>query len=199
MRLAGVSQRTLDFGCGDGWFARQVLNAGLAEDLVPLDVKRRDKVFVEPQIYPAGAALPFPDRHFDMVYSVDVLHHCPHPVSQLEELSRVAGKYILIKDHTCQGAAGKWMLAVLDELGNRKYGIPSLYQYQEGWAWSETLGRLGWVETKKVHPALCHVGVLGGLTNSLQYVALYERASVLEEAGAELGEAKDSRQPFVKP
>ncbi len=83
----------------------------------------------------------------------------------------------MIKDHTFRSATGRWTLAVLDELGNRKFGIPSPYHYQHGWAWTEHLEKRGWTLQTLLHPASCHTGLLGILTNPLQYVARYERLS----------------------
>ncbi len=167
--------KVLDFGSGDGWFARQFLDSGLTKNLTPIDVKRRENVLVEPQIYPGGT-LPFADRSFELVYSVDVLHHCTDPLAQLDELARCTSRYLLLKDHTYDSLVGRYTLAILDELGNRRFGIPSLYLYQKGTAWHTHLLACGFKAVKFVHPLRCHVGLLGALTNSLQYAALYERA-----------------------
>lgn len=174
----GKLDSVLDFGCGDGWFSRQMLEAEVVGDLVSLDVKRRETVYVEPVIYKANEPIPYPDSSFDLVYTVDVLHHCDDPLAQLTELARVSKRYLLIKDHTYRTQVGRMTLAVLDELGNRKFGIPSPYNYQQLWSWKAHLERLGWFERALIHPARCHVGIMGALTNSLQYVGLYERRSV---------------------
>ena len=179
--LAPILQRckplhkVLDFGSGDGWFASRLLAENLTRKLVALDIKRRESVYLEPCIYVPDDGLPFKDGSFDLAYSVDVLHHCDNPFSQLDELTRVSRRYLLIKDHNYSSATGRLALAVLDELGNRKFGIPSPYNYQHGLRWTDHLDRRGWVQKILVHPAPCHVGPLGLLTNSLQYVALYER------------------------
>ena len=175
LEAQGPLDKVLDFGCGDGWFASQVLAHMQVRELVPLDVKRREHVFVEPLICTPDAPLPFPDETFDLAYSVDVLHHCADPFRQLDELTRVSRRYLLLKDHNYSSATGRLALAVLDELGNRKFGIPSPYNYQHAWSWTDYLARRGWVQKIFIHPAPCHVGPLGLLTNSLQYVALYER------------------------
>lgn len=175
LRSAGPLGKVLDFGCGDGWFASRVRENGLATDLVPLDVKRREQVFVEPQIYDGGK-LPFADRHFDLAYTVDVLHHCDDPLMQLDELDRVTARYLLVKDHTFTTAWGRFALSVLDELGNRRFGIPSPYNYQRGWSWRSHLEARGWQQRSLLHPAPCHLGMLGAMTNGLQYVSLFERA-----------------------
>lgn len=170
----GPYRNVLDFGSGDGWFASKFKGSGLVEKLVPLDVKRRASVFVEPHLY-AGDALPFEDKVFDLVYSVDVLHHCPDPMKQLAELERCSSRYLMLKDHNYQTRLDRYTLAVLDELGNRRFGIPSPYRYQRNWAWHSHLLSNGWTAISFIHPAISHTGLLGALTNALQYVALYER------------------------
>ena len=167
-------ETVLDFGSGDGWFANQFLASGLAKQLTPIDIKRREKVLVEPQLYPGGA-LPFADRSFELVYAIDVLHHCPEPMAQLLELARCSSRYLFLKDHTYRSESGRYTLAVMDELGNRKFGIPSLYKYQKGDAWHVLLVSSGFRAIQYVQPFKCHVGLLGAVTNRLQYVALYER------------------------
>ncbi|MCE1239287.1 MAG: class I SAM-dependent methyltransferase [Azonexaceae bacterium] len=170
--------KILDFGCGDGWFASRLQGCFSRAFLVPLDVKRRERLVIEPVIFSAGEKLPFNDGDFDLVYAVDVLHHCHSPEFYLDELSRVSRRYILIKDHTWQRRWEFWALAILDELGNRRFGIPSPQHYQYSNDWSEFLGARGWRLSQMIHPCRCHVGILGALTNRLQYIALYERVEL---------------------
>jgi SAM-dependent methyltransferase len=170
----GPFHRVLDYGSGDGWFASQFNGSGLVQKLIPLDIKRRQKVFVEPQLF-SGNLLPFDDAEFDLVYSIDVLHHCPDPMAQLRELERCSSRFLLIKDHNFDTWVGRHALAVLDELGNRRFGIPSPHCYQRKWEWHAHLVASGWQSISFLHPAPCHSGALGAMTNSLQYVALYER------------------------
>jgi hypothetical protein len=176
----GPIESALDFGSGDGWFAHQMRSSNLASAVHPLDVKRRAHVFAEPQIYD-GNRLPFHDGAFDLVYSVDVLHHCTNPLQQLDDLMRCTRRFLLLKDHTYETFLGRYALAVMDELGNRRFGIPSVYQYQHGKSWHLHLLKAGFVPIRFIHPMLCHTGVLGALTNSLQYLALYEKSPVLPE------------------
>ena len=178
----GTQTAALDFGCGDGWFAQQMRAQGMVADVVPLDVKRRESVCVEPVVY-AGGVVPYADGEFDLVYSVDVLHHCPNPAEQLKDIARCSRHLLLIKDHTYTTPIGYAALALLDELGNRKFGIPSPYRYQRGWEWHELLVALGWSRVGFTYPAKCHVNVLGALTNSLQFVALYERQKITTSDG----------------
>jgi SAM-dependent methyltransferase len=167
-------KNVLDFGCGDAWFSHQFEGSGLAARVTPVDVKRRDNVWVEPKIYDGGT-LPFADGEFDLAYAIDVVHHCPDPIRALRELARCSSRYLMLKDHTFRNPYEKFVLAILDELGNRKFGIPSPYGYQKDWEWHDLLLSQGWRSLAMVHPAGCHTGLTGKLTNHLQYVALYER------------------------
>ena len=170
-----VPASILDFGCGDGWFAAQIGSLLPDATLTAIDVKRREGVLIEPMIYSPGEPLPFSDASFDLAYAIDVLHHCDSPQRYLDELARVARRFILIKDHTHRGALGYLTLAILDELGNRRFGITSPQHYQRGTEWTAQLASRGWKMRTMIHPCQCHTGLLGTLSNHLQYVALYER------------------------
>ncbi|HHV48280.1 MAG TPA: class I SAM-dependent methyltransferase [Rhodocyclaceae bacterium] len=172
----------LDFGCGDGWFASQIGMLWPDSQRLAIDIKRRDNALVEPIIYAPGAPLPFPEGSVDLVYAVDVLHHCNSPEYYLDEISRVSRHSLLIKDHTYTSWMGYAALAILDELGNRKFGIPSPQNYQHGRKWTEHLAQRGWRLQKIIHPCPCHTGLLGALTNPLQYIALYQRSTGSFEA-----------------
>jgi SAM-dependent methyltransferase len=173
LRAAGPLPRVLDFGSGDGWFAQQVRASGLAGELVPVDVQHRDKELVEPVLYD-GTRLPFADRSFDLVYSVDVLHHCPDPQASLRDALRCAGRWFLIKDHTYTSRLSYWFLCLLDEIGNRKFGIPCRYKHQRGWEWFDTLREEGFELEQLVHPARCHTGLMR-FVNRFEFVALWKR------------------------
>lgn len=165
----------LDFGSGDGWFSLQVQALFPNGVVTPIDVKRRECALREPLLYDPGSQLPFEVASFDLVYAIDVLHHCHSPEFYLDELSRVSRRYLLIKDHTWQRKWEYWALAVLDELGNRRFGIPSPQHYQHANTWTDYLAARGWRLRQMIHPCLSHIGLLGALTNQLQYIALYER------------------------
>lgn len=164
----------LDFGAGDGWYAMSLVKSGRLGRIETVDVKLRAHVHIVPRLYD-GTTLPYADASFDLAYAVDVLHHCPNPKSAIEEIMRVARRYILIKDHRCTSLVGRYTLAILDELGNRRFGIPSTYRYQQHWEWDAWLAEGGWRKVWLEYPATCHKGLLGRLTNNLQYVAVYEK------------------------
>lgn len=166
--------RVLDFGSGPGWFAHTLQEERLASEIVAVDIERRDRCYVEPILYD-GQQLPFKNRSFDMVYSVDVLHHCTSPRASLKELLRCADKYVLLKDHTYRKFLSRLFLCLLDELGNRRFGVRCLYNYQHGWEWFRWIEQEGFVLEQLIHPAFCHTSLLGRQINRFEFVALWRR------------------------
>lgn len=172
----------LDFGAGDGWFASQICNFCPGARIRAIDVQERSKTHYDVEIVTSNEASKIADRSVDLVYSVDVLHHCDDPVRALSNLARVSKNYLLIKDHVAFSATDHLALGVLDEIGNRRFGIPSNYQYQENWRWESMLLGMGWEIVSKIWPAPCHTSLLGKLTNRLQYVGLYRSPLAIDEA-----------------
>lgn len=176
LRPLGPLSSALDFGSGDGFFASQWCRNGLIRSITAVDVVERTASIVKPTIYD-GVSLPYSDRQFELAYAVDVLHHCPNPARALDDMARCSSRYLLIKDHIYETSLGKLMLSLLDELGNRRFGIPSPYLYQQGWSWTNHLESQGWRRIAFQHPMRCHTGLLGFTTNRLQFVGLWERAA----------------------
>jgi SAM-dependent methyltransferase len=170
----GPLEAALDFGSGDGFFASQWKNGRAVSSVTAVDVVERKTCLVVPTLY-NGEHLPFPDNSFDLAYAIDVLHHCYDPPKALSDLARCSRKYLLIKDHTYQGRIGKLTLGLMDEIGNRRFGIPSPYLYQRGWSWIEQIESSEWRRLSLTHPMHCHTGVLGAATNGLQFIGLWER------------------------
>jgi SAM-dependent methyltransferase len=170
----GPIETALDFGSGDGFFASQWKDVGSIRSVTAVDVVERKSSLVVPVLYD-GKQLPFSDRSFELVYAVDVLHHCSDPITALSDLSRCSSRYLLIKDHTYTNKIGKLALGFLDEIGNRRFGIPSPYLYQRGWTWIDQIESSGWRRLSLTHPLHCHKGVLGIVTNGLQFIGLWER------------------------
>jgi len=174
LRPFAPAHRALDFGAGDGWFARAFQDTGLAREVVGVDVQPRARQYIQPVLYD-GRHIPFDDRHFDLVTSIDVLHHCPDPRASLIEALRCSSRFFLLKDHTYVTMGGKVALAVLDELGNRRFAVPSPHHYQKGRSWFPWIENEGFALRALVHPAPCHAALLGWMTNRLQFVGLWER------------------------
>lgn len=170
----GTVESALDFGSGDGFYASQWRHGSTIRSVTPVDVVERKNSIVVPTLY-GGDRLPFTDQSFELAYAIDVLHHCHDPGAALRDLMRCSSKYLLIKDHTYKGRMGKLTLGLLDEIGNRRFGIPSPYLYQYRWTWVEEIESSGWRRMAFSNPMRCHTGFLGAVTNSLQFVGLWER------------------------
>lgn len=168
------ADRTLDFGSGDGWYWDRFDTSGRLGSIQGIDVQRRDHEVRPPELYD-GVRLPFDDDEFDVAYSIDVIHHCPDPVAALKEIDRVASDWLVIKDHTYRTPVGFAALSVLDEIGNRKFGIPSRYRYQHRWAWLDELADLGWSLQTLQWPLDCNGGAIGVATRRLNFLAIWER------------------------
>jgi len=174
LRQVPPAKRALDFGAGDGWFASELMRLGLARTIVGADVLIWPGTVKRPVIFD-GERLPFADRAFDLTYAIDVIHHCPDPERALDEVLRCTDRHFLIKDHSYRNVLDWSSLCILDELGNRRFGVPSPYRYQQRWTWDAHLTSRGFSLVQLIHPARCHSGPLGHLTNHLQFVALWRR------------------------
>jgi SAM-dependent methyltransferase len=175
LEQCGKLGTALDFGAGDGWFAYELNRIGLFNRIVPIDVAERKQGFVPVAVYREGHEIPFGDRSFNMVYAIDVLHHCGDPAASLKEMIRCASRYLLIKDHTYKNAFQKFMLGIMDETGNKRFGVPCNYKYQREWSWFPIIENAGFTLEKLIYPAKCHTGPLGLATNKLQFIALWKR------------------------
>lgn len=174
LRALGPIAQAADVGAGDGWYATHLVQDGVVNACTAIEITRRPVTHVEPVLYD-GRRLPLADRVCDLVYAIDVVHHAPDPLALLDELARASSRFILLKDHTYHGAVGRAALAVMDEIGNRRFGIPSPGTYQRDWSWLPRLRSHGFTPRTMIHPAPCHTGIFGALTNRLQFVAVFER------------------------
>jgi protein-L-isoaspartate(D-aspartate) O-methyltransferase len=97
--------RVLDVGCGKGFLLYEFTQAVPGIEIVGLDVSRyaldHAKDEVRPFLVEGNAtALPYPDKSFDLVVSINTLHNLQLPELEeaLKEIERVGrkGKYILM-------------------------------------------------------------------------------------------------------
>jgi hypothetical protein len=95
----------------------------------------------------------------------------------LRDVLRCSRRYALIKDHTWRTRVGWSTLCVLDELGNRRLGIPSIYKYQRDWEWDRAFESSGFRLVERQYPFPCEPRFWGPLTNKLQFAALWERVA----------------------
>jgi SAM-dependent methyltransferase len=141
-RHIGQVGSLLDIGCGDGENTRAMAAQAGATRVVGVDVLVRPTATIEVHPYD-GVHLPFPDRSFDAVTMVDVLHHCGDPQAVLREALRVASRVLAIKDHFAFGPLTHKMLYWMDIAGNAKDGIPSPGTYFEPQQWVEMIAAAG--------------------------------------------------------
>lgn len=174
--LRGIApiSTAVDVGAGDGWLARTLVDEGLIEDCIAVDIAKRAAVVQEPILYD-GTRLPFADASVDLAYAIDAAHHAIDPERFIGELARISRRWVLLKDHTYRTPAERLALKALDEVGNRRFGVGSPGNYQFGRDWLDFLQSRGYQVHTLIHPAECHRGLLGALTNRLQFVTLLHR------------------------
>ena len=109
--LAGL--RVLDAGCGAGWYAERLLDAGAhvtgvdASAAMAAHARRRLGDRASIHVQDLAAPLPFADAAFDLVLSALVLHYLPDLVPTLREFRRVlgrAGTLVFSTHHPCHEA-----------------------------------------------------------------------------------------------
>jgi len=105
-----------------------------------------------------GRTLPAPDRSFDAVMLVDVVHHADDPMRLLEEGVRVSRGALLLKDHTLEGFAAGATLRLMDRVGNARHGVALPYHYWPRRRWLEAFEALGlevaeWIDKPRLYPS----------------------------------------------
>lgn len=115
-----LKKPSLDFGCGDGHFAKtcfegSTIDVGLDVIQSRINESKKENIYRETIIYD-GNIIPFPSSYFSTVVSNCVLEHIAHIDKTLAEISRVTKKNGLF--YTTVMAA-RWDKATL---GNKIFG-----------------------------------------------------------------------------
>jgi SAM-dependent methyltransferase len=131
----------LDVGSGDGRLARRVMDLRPDVTLTGVDVLVRPGSFIPVREFD-GSRLPFPDRAFDVVMLIDVLHHASDQLLLLREITRVARRFVLVKDHLADGVLAAPRLAIMDWVGNARHGVALPYAYWRAAQWSAAFDML---------------------------------------------------------
>ncbi|HUQ41181.1 MAG TPA: methyltransferase domain-containing protein, partial [Candidatus Limnocylindrales bacterium] len=127
----------VDIGAGDGYlgailerFRPETSVVGLETHIRPL--RRTDFKLAKFD----GLAAPFADKSFDYALLCNVLHHAGDQGALLREALRLARRGVIIKDHLADTRFQHFQLAVLDVLGNRRFGASTVGRYlsTDGWA-----------------------------------------------------------------
>ena len=136
---AGI--RVLDVGCGDGLIDALVERGSPGTVIEGIDVLVRPDAKI-PVRHFDGLHLPHPDKSFDVVMFVDVLHHTDDPLPLLKEGLRV-GKSIVIKDHYRDGLLAGPTLRFMDWVGNAHHGVALPYNYLTKAEWATAFKAAG--------------------------------------------------------
>lgn len=146
----------LDLGCGDGLVARAIMDERPEYEIRGIDVFKRPRTLIPVDLFD-GQKIPFPDKSFDWITLVDVLHHTDAPQVLLAEAGRVARIGIVIKDHLREGFAAYSTLRFMDWVGNRGHDVKLLYNYLSMDDWNRVLAETAlvartWNEDLHLYP-----------------------------------------------
>jgi len=145
--------KMLDVGCGDGRITKLIAERLGGAEVSGVDVQARDDAVIPVSTYD-GRRLPFDDGSFDAVLLVDVLHHTADAPALLCEAARVARGCVIVKDHLCESRIDRWLLGVMDWIGNRPHGVALEYNYLTAAGWDDCTAEAGLVrefQTTDVH------------------------------------------------
>jgi len=148
--------RVLDVGCADGAVSQAIVRLRPDLHIEGIEVLPRGAPQIIVSAYD-GKNIPFPDKSFDAVMLVDVLHHAANPAQLLREAARVAGKCVVIKDHTAEGWLACATLRFMDRVGNARHGVALPYNYWRHAQWQQEFERVGlspviWKDSLHLYP-----------------------------------------------
>jgi SAM-dependent methyltransferase len=88
-RSSGPKIHLLEIGAGTGAQARELERRGFHVSAIDLAESNYSEDRVWPVLDYDGKHIPFPDRHFDVVFSSNALEHIPHVAEFQREIGRV--------------------------------------------------------------------------------------------------------------
>jgi SAM-dependent methyltransferase len=132
----------LDVGTGDGQIARLIAAQAPDTSVRGIDIMARPTSHIPVDIFD-GQTIPHPDKSFDVVSFVDVLHHTDDPRILLKEAARVARKAVILKDHFSQNAVDHMTLRFMDWVGNAPHGVVLPYNYGSRADWENWYAEAG--------------------------------------------------------
>jgi len=132
----------LDVGTGDGQIAKLIAAQAPDTSVRGIDIMARPTSHIPVDIFD-GDIIPHPDKSFDVVSFVDVLHHTDDPRILLKEAARVARKAVILKDHFSQNAVDHMTLRFMDWVGNAPHGVVLPYNYGSRADWETWYAEAG--------------------------------------------------------
>ena len=117
-----TGQRVLDVGCGKGFLVKDLMLECPGLEAFGLDLSRYALLHCPPEVVGrlhlgSAESLPFPDRSFDCVLSINTLHNLPRPraIAALREIQRLSGGRAFVQVdsyHTAEQKAlfERWVL-----------------------------------------------------------------------------------------
>jgi len=161
----------LDVGTGDGLLAKWLSERRSDLSLRGLDVLPRTGSHIPVQVFD-GEHIPYPDKSFDVVLFVDVLHHTHSALALLREAVRIARRALVIKDHFRQGFAARLTLRAMDMIGNARHGVSLPYNYWSPAQWEQAARTLQLRTEKKLTDLKLYPGLADWIFGrSLHFVA----------------------------
>lgn len=132
--LVPAGAKILDVGTGDGQIAALIAGKQDGTEVHGIDVMLRPETQI-PVVEFDGTTIPHPDKSFDVVSFVDVLHHTDDAGALIREAARVARQAVLIKDHLAENALDHTTLRFMDWVGNAPHGVVLPYNYASRQTW----------------------------------------------------------------
>lgn len=137
----------LDVGSGTGrlsrWLAARTGIRPTLADVVDFDNRVLDFPYV---LLEDPLTLPFPDRAFDAVIMLFVLHHIEEWDDQerlVREAARVGSRHLLVIEDTPTSRVDRAMNVAWDWLLNLRHGVPRPFTFRTVRGWTEVFGRCG--------------------------------------------------------
>ncbi len=154
--LLPVSSSVLDVGCGDGLIDQLIVERRPDLTIRGVDVLVRPDALMPVEEFD-GKHIPCDNNGVDVVMFVDVLHHTEDPLALLREAMRVASRYVVLKDHTCDGLLATPTLRLMDWVGNAPHGVALPYNYWTERQWRLAFDGLGaspgiWIKRLGLYP-----------------------------------------------
>lgn len=120
--------RCIDVGCGDLGIKERIAEKVPGTVWQYLDIYDLPKNLANNEKWKGyikfnGKDLPFDDDSIDIVLFCDMLHHAADNVDNLLREAHRVGKYIIIKDSFEYSLYSRYMLRLMDIVGNWGYGV----------------------------------------------------------------------------